>query len=508
MGVVIRQSIKGTLVNYTGAFIGFLTTFFIITDLLTAEEIGLTRVLVDAGALFAGLAQLGTNASVIRYYPFFKDPDHKDHGFFFWTLVVPFIGCCIYGLLFVFFKDAICHFFEDKSPLFVDYYWFALPLGFFLLYMAVFESNANVLMRIVVPRFVREVVIRVLSLTTYILYAYDVVSFHRFIFLFCLVYGAATLLDIIYLMSLKKISFIPDFKHITRSLRNDYLKYTAFTSTQSIISVLAPTISTFFVSAKMGLSHTGIYTIAMYVAMVIEIPYRSLGAISTPLISQASKDNDMVTTNRLGKSISLHQFLVSSFLFFLIWINIDLFYQILPNGEVYAAGRWVVFILGIHRILSTSCSISFSVLGYSKYYYYFLYFAGILTVSAICFNNWLIPVCGIAGAALATLSANVLYFSLLMLFIYHRLRFAVFSWGQLKILLIVLCLFGINAIWQTVLSPFILAIPLPDMVMRFIEALIRTSVLLGMGIYTLYRLQISTEVNRLIQQILQRIFRK
>lgn len=31
MGVIIRQSIKGTVVNYVGAFIGFLSTMFIVT---------------------------------------------------------------------------------------------------------------------------------------------------------------------------------------------------------------------------------------------------------------------------------------------------------------------------------------------------------------------------------------------------------------------------------------------------------------------------------------------
>jgi hypothetical protein len=39
MGIVIRQSIKGTFVNYTGAFIGFLTTFFILTNYAAKKNI-------------------------------------------------------------------------------------------------------------------------------------------------------------------------------------------------------------------------------------------------------------------------------------------------------------------------------------------------------------------------------------------------------------------------------------------------------------------------------------
>ena len=73
MGIVARQSIKGSLANYLGVAIGFATTFFVLTDCLSQEEIGLTRVLVDAATLFAALAQLGANSTIIRYFPYFND---------------------------------------------------------------------------------------------------------------------------------------------------------------------------------------------------------------------------------------------------------------------------------------------------------------------------------------------------------------------------------------------------------------------------------------------------
>ena len=98
MGIIARQSIKGTIVTYLGVAIGFITTFFVLTRFLSAEEIGLARVLVDAATLFIGLAQLGTSSSIIRFYPYFKDKEQGDHGFFFWTLCVPFIGFLLLGM--------------------------------------------------------------------------------------------------------------------------------------------------------------------------------------------------------------------------------------------------------------------------------------------------------------------------------------------------------------------------------------------------------------------------
>ena len=172
MGIIIRQSIKGTIVNYVGIAIGFFTTFFVLTRFLTAEEIGLTRVLIDAAMLLSGLAQLGTSSSIIRYHPYFKNEAKKDHGFFFWSLVVPFIGFLIFGVLYLILKVPIETLFSEKSPLFVNYYYLVLPLAFFMLYLAVFETNANVLMRIVVPKLVREVIVRVLLLAVYLVYAF------------------------------------------------------------------------------------------------------------------------------------------------------------------------------------------------------------------------------------------------------------------------------------------------------------------------------------------------
>ena len=81
MGVIARQSIKGALANYLGVAIGFFVTFFVLTRYLTEEEIGLTRVMVDAAMLFSGLAQLGSNASIVRFFPHFKD-NKDNHGIF------------------------------------------------------------------------------------------------------------------------------------------------------------------------------------------------------------------------------------------------------------------------------------------------------------------------------------------------------------------------------------------------------------------------------------------
>ena len=211
MGVIARQSIKGAVANYLGVAIGFFVSFFILTRYLTQEEIGLTRVMVDAALLFSSLAQLGTNASIVRFFPWFKSEKSEtsipNHGIFGLSMLVPLAGFSLFALAFLIFRDPLLTVYAMKSPLVADYFYLIPMLTFFALYTTVFETNASVLLRITVPKLVREVGIRLFNLATYLLYGYDLISLDVFVWLFCGSYGLAMVLNLTYLRSLGRISF-------------------------------------------------------------------------------------------------------------------------------------------------------------------------------------------------------------------------------------------------------------------------------------------------------------
>ena len=386
MGVIARQSIRGALANYLGVAIGFFTTFFVLTDCLSQEEIGLTRVMVDAAMLFSGLAQLGTNASIIRFFPFFKSDDGRNHGIFGWSILIPFVGFTLFAVLFFVFKDQIVSVYSQKSPLIANYVYLLLPLTFFALYLTVFETNASVLLRITVPRLVREVGIRVFNLVCYLLYGKGVISLDAFVLLFCLSYGVAMLINFFYLLTLGKISFRIDWSFINRHRMKEMVLYTLF-MTATVLAGNIPLINSLFLGAHTGLALTGVYTIAFYIANIVEVPYRSLGAISRPLVSQAVRDDDWHEVNRLSQMVSLHQFLVSALIFFLIWINLRPLFAVIPHGAEYVGGIGVVFFLGLAKIVNSSLSIGTDILNYSRLYPFSLLFIALLTASAIVLNN-------------------------------------------------------------------------------------------------------------------------
>lgn len=502
MGVIARQSIKGALANYLGVAIGFVITFFVLTRYLTEEEVGLTRVMVDAAMIFASLAQLGTNSSIVKFFPHFKDGENN-HGLFGLSLLLPLAGFLIVALLFLIFREPLIAVYAEKSPLVADYFYLLPMLTFFALYMTVFETNASVLMRITVPKMVREVGLRLFNLVAYLLYGYRLISLDMFVWLFCGSYGLAMLLNLFYLMKLNNFRWSVlkvDWSFLTRERRREIGRYTLL-MTVTVLAGNVPYINSLFLGAKAGLALTGVYTIAFYIANVVEVPYRSLGAISRPVVAAAVKESNWAEVNRLVRQVSLHQLLVSSAIFLLIWVNLDTLYAFIPNGASYAGGAGVVLMMGMAKAFNSSFSMSVDVLNFSCYYSRSLFFIVVLTVSAIVLNPVLIEHWGITGAAAATLFSYLLYYLLLLSYLYWRTKVSLFSAAQLKVVVLIAAGFALNLLWSAVVTPLLDA----SKYTLLLDAVLKTLVLVALLATATYLWRVSPTVNEMIDKLRKRI---
>ena len=501
MGIIAKQSIQGTIVTYLGVAVGFVTTFFVLTRFLSAEEIGLSRVLIDAATLFIGLAQLGTSSSIIRFYPHFKAKGERlevkgeniDHGFFFWTLIIPLVGFVLFTIIYCACYTPLSHWFGEKSPLFVEYYYMVLPMAFFMLYQTIFETNANVRMHIVVPRAVRELITRIGLLVVYLLYAFEVLNINGFVIALCGVYAVAMLCNMGYLFSLGEISLRPDWEFLrnNHSLVRQYLLYTGFLLISAVASVLAPTLSSFFITAEMGLNYTGIFAIATYIAVMVSIPYRSMTAIASPQLATAIKENNHYETAHLIQQVSRSILLIGCAILCVIWLNIDLIFHILPNGETYASARNVVLLLGISQLFIATCSITSSALNYSRYYAFSLIFSILLTTSSILLNNNLIPVLGMNGAAISNLISYAVYFILIVITVRLTLRTSTFTRKHLYIVLLFAVVFALNYLWQRYL-------PIQDI---WLSSILRSIVLLSVAGLVAWFANLSPEINQQVRSM-------
>ncbi len=492
MGIIAKQSIRGTIVTYLGIAVGVVTTFFVLTRFLTPEEIGLTRVLIDAATLFIGLAQLGTNTSIIRFYPYFSTSqtgaaDDPDHGFFFWALAVPFIGFIIFAIVYWACRVPLGAWFGDKSPLFVEYYYFVLPIAFFMLYQVICESTCNVLMNIVVPRAVRELVIRVGLLAIYLLYAFKVLSMDGLVIGLCVNYAVAAMINMIYFFSLKPIRLRPDWTFLreNKPLVRRYFTYTGFLLLSAVTTVLAPTLSSFFVTAKMGLDSTGIFAIATYMAVMVSVPSRSVSAIASPQLARAIKEQNSDECSLLINQVTRNMFLIGGFILLTMWVNIDLIFHILPNGTTFAQAKYVVLILGVSQLVLGTFTICYTALNYSRYYAFSLFISLALTISALILNNYLVPRYGMNGAALSNLLSYGLYIALTITLVAVLCRIRVIEKKWWLILLLLLMLFALNQLWTLYMPSLNI----------WLDSLLRSLLIIGSGLLIAYKAQLSPEIN-------------
>ena len=497
MGIIAKQSIQGTIVTYLGVAVGFVTTFFVLTRFLTAEEIGLARVLVDAATLFIGLAQLGTSSSIIRFYPHFHRSSNSEHGFFFWTILIPLVGFGLFAAIYCVCYTPLSQWFGEKSPLFVEYYYMVLPIAFFMLYQTVFETNANVRMHIVVPRTIRELITRIGLLIAYLLYSFDVINIDGFVVALCSVYAIAMLCNIVYLFSLGQVSLRPDWQFVREnpSLVKQYVLYTGFLLVSAVASVLAPTLSSFFITAEMGLSYTGIFAIATYIAVMVSIPYRSVTAIAAPQLATAIKNNNHSEITHLMQQVSSNLLLIGGMILCAIWLNIDLIFHILPNGDIYIPARSVVLILGTSQLFIAVCSFSSSALNYSRYYAFSLLFSFTLTVLSIMLNNLLIPRLGMEGAAMSNLIAYAIYFILIILTVRFTIKAPTFTRQHLKILILIVLILSLNFLWLKYL-------PINNI---WISSIIRTLVLMGGACAIAWFKNLSPEIEQQVRSIMRKM---
>ena len=258
-----------------------------------------------------------------------------------------------------------------------------------------------------------------------------------------------------------------------------------------------PLINSLFLGAKAGLALTGVYTIASYIANVVEVPYRSLGAISRPVIATAVKEEQWGEVNRLCRQVSLHQLLVSLLIFYIIWINIDALFAVIPNGREYVGGMGVVFVLGLAKVVNSSLSVGTDILNYSRHYPWALVFITVLTASAIVFNNTLITTMGISGAAMATLCAYGLYYALLHGYLWRKLKVSVFSVGQLKMLVLMALLLAANMGWDWLFG----VVQQGSIVSVVAHAALKTAVLGALAAGGVLLWKVSPTVNEMVARV-------
>lgn len=490
MGVIRRQSLKHSAVNLMGLGVGAISTFFIYPHAL--EAYGLAQVLLSIGLLGLPILTLGANTVAIRFFPRFEDKASGHHGFLPLLLALVGLGSGASLVLGLFFWTPFSQMLEHRSPLLHDYLWMGIPIAFCFVtssVLAVYSANFK---RIVVPSllldFSQKLALPILIFAVW----------QEWLSLQMALYGLmahAVLVTtgmILYLRHLGQWHWKPDKAFLTPELRKEIMQFILFGAFGGFALLVAAKSDIFMVGSLSAVKAAGIYSIASYLATVIEIPTKSLYSASASSVAKYLAEDNRPELEKLYKSVSINLLVAGLLLFGALWVSVDALFQLLPNGAELAQGKWVLLFIGLSRIVEMGTGLNNYLVYYSQYYRYSLLSLGALAVTNILLNFWLIPLMGITGAALATLLSISGYNAISLGLVWLKFRLFPFTRHTLQAL-------GLAA------GAYLLVWSVPVFGIPFVDLVLHSGVYVLLFGFSVLYFRVSGDLNALAEMILGKI---
>lgn len=455
MGIIVRQSILTSVISYAGVVIGYINLLYLFPKFLDPEQVGLLRTVQDTAMLFVPFAVVGLGQSIIKFYPQLAGSDREANGFITMILLYSLVTVSIFLAVFLLFEDLIMSYFHRNARELTHYKNLILGLTLFLVMMTLLEQYSRSLLQIAFPGFLREVVIRLLQSALVLIYYFNFVDFSEFlagsVWIYLLALGALAL----FLFSKGGLRLNLDFRSITSSKKREILVFSllSFVGTSSMI--LIGKMDSVMVTGMVGLSANAIYTTAFYMATVIEIPKRAITTTASPLIAKAFGSNNLEEIRVIYQKTSINQYIIGSLLLIGVYANVENIFQLMPRGDFYEAGSYVILLVGTGKLLDMLFGPSSEIIGLSRHYWFNLVVITLLAIMVVAANYVFIPVYGIEGAAFGSLLSLLVYNAAKFVFIQQKFHLQPFTAATVKVTVINAVVLGINYMIPTMENIFV-----------------------------------------------------
>jgi O-antigen/teichoic acid export membrane protein len=463
MGIVLRQTALNTGITYLGFALGALNTLFLYTRVMTDAYFGLVGVLLSTAALLMPVLSFGIPNTLVKYYSAFKDKGDVQ-ALLTVVVVMPLFITIPLGVFSYLSDEVIGDFLARKNAVVREYVWHIFWIGLFMAYFEIFFAWSKVCLKSSLGTLLKEVFIRVgVSVLLLLLFAGTI---SEPVFLNCLVflYGIRVLLMAWHALRLQPLKF----RMALPEGFGDILKYSILIILGGSISVVLLEIDRFMINQYILIENVAYYTVAVFIATVIIVPFRSMNQITYPLTASLMNSGDVEGLKKLYKRSSLTLLSITGLIFIGILLNLGDLFALLP--ESYRGGFAIVLLLGLVRLFDAFLGINTAILYNSKYYVTLLAMGVLLALLTILLNALFIPARGLTGAALATLISAGLYNLVKMLFVQWKFGLTPWSADTLKV-------FGIGGV--TFLAFYWLAFPFHPVVNILLKSILIAGVYLG-----------------------------
>ncbi len=489
MGIIAKQSIKGSLYTYAGVVIAFVSTGLLLPKFFSESEVGLISLLIALSLFFSQFANLGFTSVNSRIFPYFRNEEKKHNGILTIGMITTFTGFIISLAAFFILKPYLISSNFEKSPLIADNIFLLVPLIFFASFFNFLDSYTRALFDAVVGSILKDFVVKILNLLLIIAFILDWINFKNFVFLYVIAYISPTILITIILILRKKFFVVKPNLQLLREHRKEIIKVAAFGIISGFSGTAVMSIDKSMTTYFLGLDIQGVYSIAFYFGSLVRIPSRAISKISSIVIAEAWKRTDLKEIKEVYQKSTINQQIIALLLFIGIFINIDNIFEMIPK---FAAGKYVVLLIGGAFVVEMFGGVSPAIIVNSKYYRVYAYIMFITIVNLIISNIIFIRLYNMNGAALATFITLFISFILRFLFLYKKFQLQPYSYKHLIILLISGVTIGINFI-------------IPKFSEFYIDMFVRSSIITIVFCGLIYFSKVSKEVQDIVVTVLKKV---
>ncbi len=441
MGSIKKQGVQNAIINFIGVSIGFVSLLFIQPNLLKAEELGLTRILIAAASLIAAILPLGISSITTKFFPYFRNVEKKHFGFFGFILLFILVGTTISGILIYSFKNIILNLYTQQSFLFTRFFDLLLPFAIIISLNIALNAYCYSIFKTSIISLFEGIIVRILFVLIIVIYYFQWINLTQFIYLFIGIYLFQALSIIIYIHQVDTLSFkinTSQFKSIGTS---KMVTFGLLLTLTNISSLSLKHLDSLMIGKYLTLDYVGIFAVSAYIALIIELPLSSLEKITHSKVSQAWANKDLDSIKKIYYLSVKYLMLAGGLLLVGILINIHDLLNLLP--ETYHKGATVTIIASVGAFLNIATGVNTSILFTSEKYIYGTFLLFFLFVLSIILNILLIPAYGIEGAAIATAISSVIYNTFKYFIIWKNFKLQPFNRSSLKILVVIFISFSV-----------------------------------------------------------------
>lgn len=435
MGIIQRQATYNAVIAYAGAALGAANTLLLFPWFLPKAQYGLVFLFISISALYAMGASLGLNLSIIRYLPQHRDQQHQHNGFMAWVARWALVGFVAVSGLYVIGRPWVQAAYIEKASIFLDYYFWLIPLAFFQLVFNLAESAASAVFRTVFSAFLREVGLRVLTTVCILAFAAGWLSFDGFVYAFVGIHAVVALVQLGELVRYGGFSLRMPSVGISPAQQRAMLEYGAFAFLSGAALLVIQHIDKLMLAAYVGPAMVAIYGIFGNMGIVVNLPARALGRITRQFVVQHWHNHDMPALQQLYARTSLLQLAIGLLLYIGVLVNAHNVAALVPPSyrpDIVAQFGIFVF-LGLSFVADMTGGINNMIIAASPRFRYDIVFNLGFVLLHVALNLWLIPPYGGLGAAMAVAAAFVLMNTAKWAFIWRQFGLQPFGWSHLGV---------------------------------------------------------------------------